>query len=257
MKKVTILLSLVVFFAVSCAKNDPETRSPDVNATPCKQEVLKSSELPSSVDVEFTDKGVQIKYYNFEVTCDFTTVNVTHTLVNGVLNITQKGSPNQVDCVCHSDVSYTIEGISKKEVNVIIINGKQVYCHNNPLKGTKWKAIGFMDTQTGDLREFEPKGDKEGIGMYTLSFDLDEAFLKGNNLWGQGCLNYLVGNYEIDYAMNSIYISIRIASYAGQHPDEILFIETLNKVYSFSLQEEKLLLYFDEHKYLIFIPIFE
>ncbi len=131
MKKKAILLSLVVLFAVSCTESGLESQVPNVTSTPCKQEVLKSSGLLGKVDVEFTEKGVQITHYNFEVPCDFTTVNVTHSLVNGVLNITQQGSPNQANCVCHSDVSYTIEGISQSEVNVIFINSEQVYCHND------------------------------------------------------------------------------------------------------------------------------
>jgi len=131
MKKVAILLSLLMLFAVSCAKSELESQVPNVSSTPCKQDVLRSGELSDKVDVEFTNKGVQIVCYNFEVPCDFTTVNVTHTFVNGVLNITQKGFPNQANCVCYSDVSYTIEGIAKNEVNVIFINGVQVYCHND------------------------------------------------------------------------------------------------------------------------------
>jgi hypothetical protein len=47
------------------------------------------------------------------------------------LNITQQGFPNQADCVCYTDVSYTISGISQREVNVIFINGEQVYCYND------------------------------------------------------------------------------------------------------------------------------
>ena len=140
MKKVAILLSLAVLFAVSCTKSDLETiqQVSNVSATPCKQGILKSSGLSDKsdkVDVEFTNKGVEITHYNFEVACDFTTVNVTHTLVNGVLKITQQGTPNQANCVCYTDVSYTIEGISQDEVNVIFINGKQVYCYND--NGTK------------------------------------------------------------------------------------------------------------------------
>ena len=131
MKRVTILLSLVVFFAVSCTKIDSEIQVPNVSSTPCKQEVLKSSGLSDNVDLEFTNEGVHITHYNFEVPCDFTTVNVTHTFVNGVLNITQQGSPNQANCVCYTDVSYTIEKISQNEVNVIFINGEQVYCYND------------------------------------------------------------------------------------------------------------------------------
>jgi len=136
MKKVAVLLSLVVLFAVSCAKSDLGTTQQvsNVSSTPCKQDVLKSSGLSDKsdkVDIEFTNKGIQITHYNFEVPCDFTTVNVTHTLVSGVLRITQQGFPNEAKCVCHSDVSYTIDGILQNEVNVIFINGVQVYCHND------------------------------------------------------------------------------------------------------------------------------
>ncbi|MDR0232181.1 MAG: hypothetical protein LBI82_08700 [Dysgonamonadaceae bacterium] len=132
MKKATILLSLAVFLTVSCTKRELVSQVSNVNFTPCQQSKLRSTE-PSDkkVDVEFTNEGVRITYYNFEVTCDFSNVDVTHTFVNGFLNITQKSSPNQADCICYSDVSYTIDGISKNEVNVIFINGVQVYCYND------------------------------------------------------------------------------------------------------------------------------
>ena len=130
MKKRVILLSLVIFLAVSCEKIQKDIQISDVSFTPCQQSTSKDNSLSDKVDVKFTEKGVQIMHYNFAVTCDFTTVNVTHTFKNGVLNITQQGSPNQASCICYTDVSYTINGISQKEVNVIFINGVQVYCHN-------------------------------------------------------------------------------------------------------------------------------
>jgi hypothetical protein len=130
MKKIAILLGLGMFLTYSCVEKEPESQVSDVSSTPCRQGNLRSSELSGKVDVEFTNEGVQITYHNFEVTCDFTTVNVTHTFVNGVLNLTQQGSPNQANCICYTDVSYTINGISHDEVNVIFINGVQAYCHN-------------------------------------------------------------------------------------------------------------------------------
>ena len=68
MKKKAILLSLVVFFAVSCAKNETEPQSHDENATPCKQDMLKNSELSSKVDLEQNipnpfNQSTQIKFY--------------------------------------------------------------------------------------------------------------------------------------------------------------------------------------------------
>ena len=131
MKKVAILLSLVMLFTVSCRESELESQVYKVSWTPCKQNVMKSGDHSKKIDVVFANKGVQITYYNFATACDFTTVDVAHTFVNGVLNITQQGSPNMADCICHTDVSYTIDGISQNEVTVIFINDEQVYCHNN------------------------------------------------------------------------------------------------------------------------------
>ena len=132
MKRVAILLSLGVFLAVACEKIvEQEPQVSDVSFTPCQQGELRSnSELLSKVDVEFTNEGVQIKYYNFEVQCNFTTVNITHTFANGVLNIIQQ-SDGDARCICYTDVSYTISGILQNQVNVVFINGVQVYCYNN------------------------------------------------------------------------------------------------------------------------------
>jgi len=127
------LLIAVLFVVNSCDESEtpPATTNNNVCFTPCQQSELRSSsESSDKVEVKFTDEGIEIVYSDFEVTCDFTTVNVTHTLVNGVLNITQQASPNRANCVCYTDVSYTIEGILREEVNVIFINDVQVYCYN-------------------------------------------------------------------------------------------------------------------------------
>ena len=132
-KTTLCLVVIILVAAVGCDKSEiPPENDNNVSFTPCLQSKMKSSsELSDKVDVEFTGKGVQITHLNFEVPCDFTTVNVTHTFVNGVLNIIQQGTPNQADCVCYSDVSYTIDGILQSEVNVIFINRIQVYCYND------------------------------------------------------------------------------------------------------------------------------
>ena len=170
MKRAVVLLCLGVFLAVSCEKKEPEPQVSNVNFTPCKQEVLKSSKHSGNVEVEFTNNGVQIKYYNFEVSCDFTTVNVTHTFVNGVLNITQQGSPNQANCICYTDVSYTISGISQNEVNVIFINGVQVYCHNTNEDST---------LKIGEITEIE-------VGKTVVNFEYDLS-LRVDNLNDSRC----------------------------------------------------------------------
>ena len=125
------LLAAALFVINSCDESEtpPATVNNNVSFTPCQQSELRSTS-ESSVNVKFTDEGIEIVYSSFEVTCDFTTVNVTHTLVNGVLNITQQATPSRADCICYTDVSYTIDGISQEEVNVIFINDVQVYCYN-------------------------------------------------------------------------------------------------------------------------------
>ena len=139
MKKVAVLLSLGAFLMVSCTKSDQESQVSKVSSTPCQQTKAATNELQDKVDVAFTSEGVKITYNNFEVTCDFDKVDVTHSFVNGVLRITQQGTPNEAKCICYTDVSYTIKGITKNEVNVVFINGKQVYCHNgtNPQPNIK------------------------------------------------------------------------------------------------------------------------
>jgi len=131
MKRATFLLSLGVFLAVSCAKRTQESQISNVSFTPCVQSRMTKNVRASGVNVEFTNQGVQIAHYKFEVPCDFTTVNVTHTLVNGVLRITQRSTPEQADCICYTDLSYTINGILQNQVNVIFINDVQVYCWND------------------------------------------------------------------------------------------------------------------------------
>ena len=206
MKKVAVLLSLVALFTVSCVESESDS---NVSWTLCKQNSLKSSELSNKIDVDFNDKGVQITYCNFAVSCDFTTVNVSHTFVNGVLNITQQGFPNQANCVCYTDVSYTINRILQNEVNVIFINGEQVYCHNDATDGYGFVTFGanyhvincistvtvFLDRENiGDLQnpteaindcgEAENLTKKISVGEHTYRIEI-----RG------GCTNDITGTF--------------------------------------------------------------
>ena len=169
-KCVVILLVLAVVTA-GCTKTIPvndengeEPQVSNVDFTPCQQTIAKSTVFSDRVEVEFTTEGVQVTYYNFEVTCDFTTVNVTHTFVNGFLNITQQAFPNQAKCVCYTDVSYSIIGISQNEVNVIFINGVQVYCYHDNDVGPLHKLLGGYVVQA---IAFDSKGNA-WLGAYEL-----------------------------------------------------------------------------------------
>ena len=221
MKKVAVLLSLVAFLMVSCTKSDQEAQVSNVSSTPCQQTKAATNELQDRVDVAFTGEGVKITYFNFEVTCDFEKVDVTHSFVSGVLKITQQGTPNEAKCICYTDVSYTIKGISKNEVNVIFINGKQVYCHNGTIpqpnikegvySGTYipiWSSIAVGRKVTLELKNgrfvctdfSEELPSANGAGTYSIKYDtvifIDEWIRFGMPLYDA----ILVGkfNYAFD-----------------------------------------------------------
>ena len=174
---IAICLAAMTIFA-SCEENpsnDVDTpQVGNVTFTPCQHtaQIRAQSNASDRVNVEFTSQGVHIMYHDFAVTCDFNTVDVTYTFVNGFLNITQQGSPNHANCICYSDVSYTITGISQSDVNVIFINGEQVYCHNENEQTQIFDGVWcgtFMDLISSTWVEF--------TGCITFS---------GNNYFGNG-----------------------------------------------------------------------
>jgi len=225
MRKITIILSLAALCAISCAKKEVEKgvkpEASNVNFTPCKQDNLKADEISDKVNVDFTNKGVEITYKDFVVTCDFTTVKVTHTFVNGVLRITQKGTPNEAKCICHTDVSYTIDGISKNDVNVIFINGEQVYCHNGKedvddksiegfYTGTftvKYRDIVSSGTTVLELKDgrFINTGNYNRVpagGSGTYSINNDKIIFNDENIWTANFDWNLILNGEYDYTFD-------------------------------------------------------
>jgi len=176
MKKVAVLF-LGAILMVSCTKSDQETQVSNVSSTPCQQTKAATNELQDKVDVAFTGEGVKITYNNFEVTCDFDRVDVTHSFVNGVLKITQQGTPNEAKCICYTDVSYTIKGLSQKEVNVIFINGKQVYCHNDANPQPNIKDGAYIGTFTVTYASEKKSGTTTVVlknGRFTCSGNPDK-----------------------------------------------------------------------------------
>ena len=116
------------------------------------------------------------------------------------------------------------------------------------LEGTKWKLVGIVDAETKELKEFEPKEWENDDELYRLTFDTDST------LSGKGVCNILYGKYEIDYTVNNIHILMWTSTLAANLFDENLYLESLNNVYYFSVQEKKELhLYFNRHNYLLFI----
>ena len=161
MKKLVILSSILVLLTVSCSKGllDLEEILSDQNQPLRVQTKITTNDCTEqSVTVEFTEHGVQITYRNFEVLCYIPNVNVNYNFANGVLTIRQWAVGHSLDTIstatCYAEVSYTIKGISKEQVNVIFINDARVYFNEKDGDGNK-------------------DGDKDKDGETTNFFDLD------------------------------------------------------------------------------------
>ena len=98
------------------------------------------------------------------------------------------------------------------------------------LQGTKWKLIGIVDTQIGDLTELEPKDCDE---CYTLAFDTDDTFS------GQLADNIMFGKYKVDYETDVLcFTEIAVSemlSIWGEY--EILYWQILRKIRYFTIED--------------------
>jgi heat shock protein HslJ len=111
------------------------------------------------------------------------------------------------------------------------------------LANTKWKLIGFVDAVVDTIKMAKPIDDK----CYLLTFNEDHTFS------GVSSTNTLSGNYDIDYAVNNISLTIKLMTEINELFDGRLYLESLNSVQSFSLQENELRLYYnDKKKYLLY-----
>jgi hypothetical protein len=136
-----------------------ETQVSNITFTGCDTGVHNAMEpLFHYVDVKFTSNGVLITHHNLVVNCAFDTVLVTQTFENGVLTITAQGEPNSANCVCITDVSYTISGISENEIDKIVINGTSVWASkSNCDKNVIISATEFENAPNDDVTIIDMK----------------------------------------------------------------------------------------------------
>jgi heat shock protein HslJ len=115
---------------------------------------------------------------------------------------------------------------------------KQTNIKPQVLLNTAWECEGFVDLKSCKIKKRK----------YNLNFHED------GELTGKTC-NDLTGNYTIDFITGDINIFIYTATEMLCPPkiDEELYLETLNKVRFFSLQEDELRLYYNNNQnYLLF-----
>ena len=117
---------------------------------------------------------------------------------------------------------------------------------SNNLVGTQWKLAGILDTQTGVLKELEPK---DCDRCYTLTFDTDTSFSTYSSS------NELGGGYIVDYVKYSYQIIYFGGTKVGEWGDGPLYVDPFWKrdIQSFSYKENELKLFYNENKnYLLF-----
>jgi len=149
-----------------------------------------------------------------------------------------------------------IERVNKLEEDVENLK----YALGGYLENTHWKCWGIVDEESGILTEFEPKYwtvyDEE-VDCYTIIFGSEECLCFGfapDDICGRGVRNkFFFEIAEIDYATNSIHFSYILfygLPYLGY--EQLYFSILEGNVLHFSVQNRKLRLYFEEHKYLLF-----
>jgi hypothetical protein len=114
------------------------------------------------------------------------------------------------------------------------------------LKGTKWKLVGIVDVETGDLKVLEPKDCTE---CYTFTFDTDTTFSTYSSF------NELGGGYIVDYIEHSFQVTYFGGTKAGESGDGELYVRPFwnGTVQSFFYKESELRLYYDENRnYLLY-----
>ncbi len=112
------------------------------------------------------------------------------------------------------------------------------------LSGTRWKLEAFVNDSTGN------KSTPQGEGrMYTLFFDSSKKFS------GYSSVNEFYGNYKLNEEMGTISFSDFWTTKVGEPGDGEKYYDSLQKVYSFLLSQDKLRLIYDKEKCLLFYAI--
>jgi hypothetical protein len=116
------------------------------------------------------------------------------------------------------------------------------------LQGITWKLIAFVDTETGEIKEVEPKN-------YERCYHL--TFHKGDTLQGVAFNHLFYGNYTFDEETSNIQIfKEQIPSMHMERFDGVQYLNSLDEIQSFFIQKNELKLYYNNKKnYLLFKSI--
>jgi hypothetical protein len=114
----------------------------------------------------------------------------------------------------------------------------------NTLVNIKWKLSRFVYAIGAKTKEPEPKGET----CYTIYFDSDNKRLSSFS-----SVNELFGDYELDYKSLTLKIKQLGGTKINEQYDGKLFVDNLQSVHSFTVNDRELRLYYNEFgDYLLF-----
>ena len=102
----------------------------------------------------------------------------------------------------------------------------------------KWKLVGIVNAETGEIKELEPKGEPRDEECYTFIFNAN------GTLTGQSSTNDLMGKYTI----NPNTMSAGAMTERGEVYDGYLYVDCLQTICSFSIVDGCLRLYYDNRE---------
>ena len=112
----------------------------------------------------------------------------------------------------------------------------------NVLANTKWKLVGIVNTETGEIKELEPKGEPRDENCYTFIFNANGTFT------GHSASNDLMGKYTIDPNTSAIVMSVGVMTERGEVYDGNLYMNCFRTRCSSSIVDGCLRLYYDNQE---------
>jgi hypothetical protein len=144
---------------------------------------------------------------------------------------------------CRNENEVTV--IMEEPENVIPEPPEDIPPPETGLKDTKWKLAGMVEAKTGELKELEPKDCET---CYTLEFYNDTMAT------GRSSIN-IIG---VILSRKSQIIFVMTEAYDHENGDIQLFYDLLEKVDSYSVEENELKFFYNnEQNYLLYKPLIQ
>ena len=115
----TICLLLAVFLFTACKKEE-EPEITDIKISECKFFFDYIDALNEDIKFEYKDGNLYIVHENVSASCGASHADISFTIENNTIIITEKVEDTGADCICPIDISYVVGPIERGEYTLII-----------------------------------------------------------------------------------------------------------------------------------------